>query len=226
RQLRAPGLPTAGRLRALRGRGAGARAARRSGGRALAGRRVRRRRGAAQPRGPRAEARQESGDKGDGPSEDGACDDGVEEPGEKAMNAEAPKLSVPPGACDTHIHFYDAAVPAAPGTPMPGTFAVADYAAVQKRLGLERVVVVQPSAYAADNTVTLNAMAALGAGARGIAVVKASVPEAELDRLTKAGMRGVRFMTLYGGTLGFEVMDRIAARVRPFGWHSDIQLDG
>ena len=52
------------------------------------------------------------------------------------------------------------------------------------------------------------------------------MPEAELDELTKGGMRGVRFMTLNGGTLGFDVMDRIMARVRPFGWHANIQLDG
>jgi D-galactarolactone isomerase len=143
------------------------------------------------------------------------------------MTRETPKLTVPPGACDTHIHFYDASVPTAPGTPMPGTRTVAEYrAAVQERLGLQRVVVVQPNAYAADNTVTMNAIAELGPGARGIAVVKAGVKEPELDRLTKGGMRGVRLMTLNGGTLGFQVMDRIMALVRPFGWHANIQLDG
>jgi D-galactarolactone isomerase len=142
------------------------------------------------------------------------------------MNGAKPRLAVPPGACDTHIHFYDAAVPAAPNTPMPGSRTVAEYRAVQQRLGFERVIVVQPNAYAADNTVTLKGIAEMGPGARGVAVVKASVSEAELDRLTKGGMRGVRFMTLNGGTLGFDVMDRIMARVRPFGWHANIQLDG
>jgi D-galactarolactone isomerase len=142
------------------------------------------------------------------------------------MSATTPKLVAPPGATDTHIHFYDAAAPTAPGTPMPGTRTVEEYLAVRKRLGLSRVVVVQPNAYAADNTVTMNAVAQLGPSARGVAVVKASVPEAELDRLTKGGMRGVRFMTLNGGTLGFDAMDRIMARVRPFGWHAQIQLDG
>jgi D-galactarolactone isomerase len=142
------------------------------------------------------------------------------------MSGATPKLVAPPGACDVHIHFYDASVPTAPGTPMPGTRSVAEYRAVQQRLGLERVVVVQPNAYAADNTVTMNAIAELGAGARGIAVVKANVKEPELDHLTKGGMRGVRFMTLNGGTLGLQAMDRIMALVRPFGWHANIQLDG
>ena len=33
-------------------------------------------------------------------------------------------------------------------------------------------------------------------------------------------------MTLHGGTLGFDVMDQVMARVHPFGWHANIQLDG
>jgi D-galactarolactone isomerase len=142
------------------------------------------------------------------------------------MTATSPALVAPPGATDTHIHIYDAAVPTVPGTPMPGTRTVDEYRAVQRRLGFQRVVVVQPNAYGSDNSVTLRSIAELGAGARGVAVVKASVPEAELDRLTKGGVRGVRFMTLNGGTLGFDVMDRIMARVHPFGWHANIQLDG
>ena len=48
------------------------------------------------------------------------------------------KLKVPPGACDTHMHFYDAKAPVAKGTFMPGHFPVPDYRAMQKRLGLER----------------------------------------------------------------------------------------
>jgi D-galactarolactone isomerase len=142
------------------------------------------------------------------------------------MSGASPKLVAPPGATDTHIHIYDASVPAAPGTPMPGTRTVEEYLAMRNRLGLSRVVVVQPNAYGADNTVTMNAVAKLGPSARGVAVVKANVPEAELDRLTKGGMRGVRFMTLNGGTLGLDALDRITARVQPFGWHAQIQLDG
>jgi len=136
------------------------------------------------------------------------------------------KLTVPRGATDTHMHIYDAAQPAAHGTFMPGNFPVDDYRDVQRRLGLECVIVVQPNAYADDNTVTLNAMRALGKGAKGVAVVKASVNDAELERLTKAGICALRIMTLHGGMLGFDVMDAVMARVHPFGWHANIQLDG
>jgi D-galactarolactone isomerase len=136
------------------------------------------------------------------------------------------KIRVPKCACDTHMHFYDGSPSAKPGAPNPGTFTVPMYRELQQRLGLQRVIVVQPNAYRDDNSVTLNAMKAIGEDARGVAVVMPGVAEAELDRLTKAGMRAIRIMTLHGGTLGFDVMDELVARVHPFGWHANIQLDG
>jgi len=142
------------------------------------------------------------------------------------LTGRKPNLKVPVGATDTHMHFYDAAAPVAPGTFMPGHFAVADYREMQNRLGLERVIVVQPNSYADDNSVTLAAMKRIGASAKGVAVVKDGVSDAELDRLTKAGICAIRIMTLHGGTLGFDVMDGLMARVHPFGWHANIQLDG
>ena len=137
-----------------------------------------------------------------------------------------PKLVTPPGTCDTHMHFYDERVPGAAGAPLPGHFTVAQYRELQKQLGLERVIVVQPNAYRDDNRVTLDAMREIGKSAKGVAVVKPGVSEAELDRLTKAGICAIRIMTLHGGTLGFDVMDELMARVHPFGWHANIQLDG
>ena len=137
------------------------------------------------------------------------------------------KLKVPAGATDTHMHIYErSAAATAKGTFMPGHFAVEDYRAMQKRLGLERVIVVQPNAYGDDNQVTLQAVKKLGKGAKGVAVVKLGVSDAELERLTKGGMCALRIMTLHGGTLGFEVMDELMARVHRFGWHANIQLDG
>ena len=136
------------------------------------------------------------------------------------------KLKTPKGTCDTHMHFYDGAASAKPGAPNPGTFIVPMYRELQKRLGLERVIVVQPNAYRDDNTVTLKAMKELGKAAKGVAVVMPGTPKAELERLTKAGICAVRIMTLHNGTLGFDVMDQLMARVHPFGWHANIQLDG
>ena len=136
------------------------------------------------------------------------------------------KLKAPAGTTDTHMHFYDGVKSGAPGAPNPGKFTVPMYQELQRRLGTSRVVVVQPNAYRDDNTVTLNSIKALGDNARGVAVVKPGTPAAELERLTRAGIRAVRIMTLHGGMLGFDVMDQVVAQVHPFGWHANVQLDG
>ena len=98
----------------------------------------------------------------------------------------APKLKAPKGACDTHMHFYDSKAPVAPGTFMPGHFTVEDYAKMQKQTGLERVIVVQANAYADDNRVAVAAMKKIGKNAKGVAVVKPGVKDAELDGVAKS----------------------------------------
>ena len=72
-----------------------------------------------------------------------------------------PVLQAPADACDSGIHIYDSAVPIAPGARAPAWATVAAYRAVQKRLGITRTIVVQPTAYGIDNDCTLKAVAAL-----------------------------------------------------------------
>jgi D-galactarolactone isomerase len=143
------------------------------------------------------------------------------------MANKSPKLKPPPRACDTHMHFYDQNVPPAPGgPPLPGNFTVPMYRELQRRLGLQRVIVVQPNAYRADNRVTLESIRALGPDAKGVGVVNPGVSDEEIARLTKGGIVAQRFFQLPNGTVGFDKMDQIMARVHPFGWHANIQLDG
>ena len=104
------------------------------------------------------------------------------------MTAGIPKEKAPPGTWDTHMHIYDQRYPrAATAKIVHGDALVPEYEQVRKRLGIEHTVVVQPSAYGTDNRCTLEAMAALGPGTRGVAVVDETVTDAELDRLTKLG---------------------------------------
>ena len=143
------------------------------------------------------------------------------------MSESRPRLVAPPGACDTHMHFYDESAPPAPGgPPLPGNFTVPMYQAVQKRLGLERVIVVQPNAYEADNRVTLDAIRALGPGAKGVGVVRPEASAAEIAHLSMGGICAQRIFQLPHGAVGFDKMDQVMARVHPFGWHANIQLDG
>lgn len=135
--------------------------------------------------------------------------------------------TLPAGACDTHMHFYDPQVPsAAGGPPLPGCHAVADYLALQRRLGLQRVVVVQPNAYQFDNRVMLAALAELGANARGVAVTSADTSDARIKAMSRAGVRGQRFYGLRWGALGIDSIADLMPRLHAHGWHANIQLDG
>ncbi len=142
----------------------------------------------------------------------------------------APAFRPPPGACDCHMHAYGPAelYPPAPSSPFPPVAGgeIAAYLRVRALLGLSRAVVVQPSVYGFDNQATLDAMAALGEGGRGVAVVPPDVEEAELERLTALGIRGVRFFMIGGGALGWEHLETLAAKVAAFGWHVQMQMDG
>lgn len=143
------------------------------------------------------------------------------------MNARKPKLAAPAGATDTHMHIYDSDVPSAPGgPPLPGNFREDQYKDLQQRLGLSRVIIVQPNAYQDDNRVTLAAIKALGPGAKAVGVVKPGVSDAEIDRLTKAGVIAQRIFQLPYGAVPFDQMHEVMSRVHPFGWHANIQLDG
>src|SRR5260221_11607320 len=98
---------------------------------------------------------------------------------------------------DSHMLFYDPAIPSPPGgPPLPGHYSVPMYRELQKRLGMSRVIVVQANAYQDDNRVTLAAMKELGKEDKGVAGVKAGVADAEIARLTPSGIRGQRILNL------------------------------
>lgn len=140
-----------------------------------------------------------------------------------------PKTKAPPGTCDCHLHIYGPRdiYPEAPTSPFPAPDApLAAYRKVMARLGIERAVIVQPSAYAKDNRCTMDAVAEMGDSARAVVVVDANTPDDELERLTAGGARAVRFHMMPGGVLGWDELDPIAARVVEAGWHVQIQLDG
>ncbi len=138
-----------------------------------------------------------------------------------------PRLKAPAGACDTHMHFYNARFPSAPTALMTPPDAWIDgYRAIQKRLHLERVVVVQPTTYGTDNSCQLEAMKAFGEGARGVMVADTSTSEEELERLNSLGVRGVRFHMLPGGAVPWDIMEEMAARVNNLGWHVQLQMNG
>src|SRR5512143_2509010 len=98
-------------------------------------------------------------------------------------------LTLPAGSCDCHLHVYDSAHPAVPGAALtPPDASVAEYRAVQRRMGTTRAVLVTPSTYGTDNSVMLAGLAQLEDSGRGIAVISGHESAAELQRLHTAGV--------------------------------------
>ena len=105
----------------------------------------------------------------------------------------------PPGTCDCHMHVfgdpvrypYSAARRNSPPADPLEKF-LDDYLSLARSLGIERMVFVQPSTYGRDNACMVDAMQVLGSNVRGIVDIDESTSEAELERLNRAGVRGVR----------------------------------
>ena len=144
-----------------------------------------------------------------------------------SAGTEAPKLKAPPNACDCHMHIYDSRFPVAPNAKLrPPDATVDDYRLLQKRIGATRNVVVTPSTYGTDNSCTLDAIAKLGATARGVAVVDTSVGDAELKRLDSLGIRGIRLNLVITGATTLDMLEPLSKRVNDLGWHIQIQMLG
>jgi predicted TIM-barrel fold metal-dependent hydrolase len=138
-----------------------------------------------------------------------------------------PALAVPPGAWDCHAHvFGDPARYPLPEkrryTPSPA--GLEEYRAMLAALGLEHAVVVQPTLYP-DNQVTIDALLASNGKWRGIGLLKASVPDAEIERLHGIGFRGVRFHPRHGNTHALDDLEPLCERMKAFGWHAQFHLD-
>lgn len=137
----------------------------------------------------------------------------------------AAAVAVPDGACDCHIHAYDARYPAVPGARLlPPDATMLQYRAIQGRLGTQRAVLVTPSTYGADNRSMLSALAELGGQARGVAVIDGLETDAQLQALHAAGVRGIRFNLSLGVVNAVAQLEPLAARVAPLGWHVQLLM--
>jgi len=149
-----------------------------------------------------------------------------------------PDFKSPSAGCDCHFHVFGPsgryphnqadlryAPPVAP---------VEDYLALAKKLGIERFVFVQPSAYGRDNRCMLDAMREVGAAnCRGIVDIDENAPDAELERLHQAGVRGVRInvppVKPYEAGFAAKLLPRIgrlAGRCAEIGWQLDFLTPG
>lgn len=121
----------------------------------------------------------------------------------------------------------------APGrsyTPAPAS--LAQWRETLGPLGITQGVVVQPSFYGTDNQVLLGALAEAGGALVGVAAVAPDVSDTELDRLSAAGVRGVRMAHFeagdpraMGGFVPFRTIGTLEQRLADRAMHLQLFTD-
>ena len=148
----------------------------------------------------------------------------------KAAQPSTPvNFAVPANACDCHTHIF--------GDPQkfplfsgrvytPETASPEEMAALHHALHIKRVVIVTPSVYGTDNSATLYGMKERCANARGVAVINDQTPDGDLDKMGKAGVRGIRLNLATGGTndpaVARQRFQAALPRMAKQGWHIQI----
>ena len=111
-------------------------------------------------------------------------------------------------------------------TYTPGDASIADLERLHRMLGLDRVVIVQPSPYGTDNACTVDALRKIGRRARGVAVIDPSIGHRELRAMHKAGVRGVRVNLATAGVadpqVAWPLLQATSQRVASLGWHVQV----
>ena len=148
-------------------------------------------------------------------------------------NPRQPKIALPEGSIDTHVHVFEKKYPLSPGRGYnPPDSTLADLKHLHKTLGIERVVFTQPSVYGTDNSAILDGMQALNAEtpnrARCVVAITMNISDDELAALDRSGVRGVRLNTDNKGGMPVEMdaIPELEARIAPFGWHVEWLFPG
>lgn len=144
------------------------------------------------------------------------------------QNPHPPAFSVPPLACDCHVHVFgpqsrypyqDNRSYTPPDAPVP------DLRRLHDTLGLTRSVIVQASVHGVDNSAVLDAVATDAKRYRGVAAVAEDVDDKELERLHSGGIRGIRINLVDKGGMPFSSLGGLyafAERIRDMKWHVEM----
>ena len=142
-----------------------------------------------------------------------------------------PRFLVPPGSCDTHFHVFEPGFPHVPN-PLYGfpDGTLDQYLRLAEWLGIQRMVLVQPTYYGTDNSLLVQTLRKVGPQCRGVVRIEEDTPEDELDFFHEVGVRAIRldlFARASWPTLDIiRYIGRMAARARPRGWHLQFYTPG
>ncbi|MEO8203580.1 MAG: amidohydrolase family protein [Betaproteobacteria bacterium] len=139
----------------------------------------------------------------------------------------APARPLPAGTVDCHAHIFDrfgryAFAADRRYTPPPCTREA--WLALHAALGVVRGVQVHGSPYGFDNSITLDFLREHPGRFLGVAAIRPETSDAELERLSAAGFRGARLMDQYPSGATTAMLEPLAKRLAPFGWHLEINV--
>lgn len=143
--------------------------------------------------------------------------------------------ALPQGACDCHCHVFGPAARfpyAEPRSYTPDDAPLEAYLALLDRLGFDRGVLVQPSAYGRDNRAMLDALTRAPARLRGVAVGGAELSAATLKQWHAAGVRGLRANEFrrdgkpyYQNGVTLKDIEPLLPAMADLGWHLQLWID-
>ncbi len=143
-------------------------------------------------------------------------------------NPRPAQWNLPQNACDTHIHVFGPphVFPYAEDRRYePPAAPIEYYFTVQKITGLQRAVVVQPTAHGTDNSAILDAIAKSNGRLKGIANIDDNTSDAELQWLKAGGVVGARFSLMEDRAGSQQAIEAALPRMQALGWSLDLHVD-
>ena len=143
-------------------------------------------------------------------------------------NPRSPAWRLPAGATDSHFHVFGPPhrFPFSPTRRYePPAAPIEHWEMMAAVCGLERGVVVQPTAHGVDNSAILDAVARTGGRLRAVANIDETVAEAELARLREGGVVGVRFPLMSDRAGAARDIEAALPRIAPLGWSLDLHVE-
>ena len=145
-------------------------------------------------------------------------------------NPSKPEFKLPEGAVDAHCHVFGPGdiFPFAPERKYtPCDASKNQLWVLRDLLGFDKNVIVQATCHGSDNRAMVDAVRSSNGRAKGIASVKQSVTDKELNEMNEAGVKGVRFnfvKRLVDATPR-EVFIDVANRVKKLGWQTVVYFE-
>jgi len=143
----------------------------------------------------------------------------------------APATPLPRGAWDAHVHMLGGPEhplsPARAEDPAPGIDFdgwLARFRAHLAAMGCTRSLIVHSILYGTDNTVTLEAVAAMGQGFKGVGLLPDGADRSAVKALARRDIVAVRLNYVHGGVLSWDGAKAMAPLLADAGMHIQMLL--